>query len=120
MSFVAVELEKFKSVQNECETDLEKLTFTKKFYTITEAIQFPKFWDEDWLNIAIQELDTKAKIEEVKAADSLAIKTESVEQILLSGQLSDADSAKFSLTSMDFVKSVKQKISADKKFDTYC
>ncbi|MFN8346578.1 MAG: Rpn family recombination-promoting nuclease/putative transposase [Spirosomataceae bacterium] len=84
MAFITLELEKFKLSENECKTDLEKLTFTmNNLDTLTEPTQFPKFWDEDWLNIAIQELDTKLMTPEQRlayemtvSANALAIKNE--------------------------------------------
>lgn len=66
MTYVTVELDKFKLQENDCKTDLEKLIFTmNNLHTITESTPFPKFWDEDWLNFAIKELDTKAMTEVV-------------------------------------------------------
>jgi len=70
--------------ENECKTDLEKLTFTmNNLHVISEPTQFPKFWDEDWLNLAIQELDTKTMTPEQRlayemtiSANALAIKNE--------------------------------------------
>lgn len=84
MTFVTVELEKFYLQENNCKNDLEKLIYTmKNLHTITETTQFPKFWNEEWLNIAIKELDTKAMSPEQRlnyemtiSANALAIKNE--------------------------------------------
>ncbi len=108
MVFVTAELDKFKLEESECKSDLEKLIFTMNHLdTITESTPFPKFWDEDWLNFAIKELDTKAmtpeqhliyemtisanalaiknenkKIQEAENRKELTIKTESVKRLL--------------------------------------
>jgi predicted transposase/invertase (TIGR01784 family) len=61
MSFITVELEKFDLEEVDCQTDLQKLIFTmKNLGKISEPTQFPEFWNEEWLNIAIKELDTRA------------------------------------------------------------
>lgn len=136
MAFITLELEKFKLSENECKNDLEKLTFTmNNLHKITEPTQFPKFWDEDWLNIAIQELDTKAMTPEQRlayemtvSANALAIKNENkkiqeaeqrvkietVKKMLSSSSLTVEEIANFTNTSLDFVKNIQQKLSADK------
>ncbi len=55
----------------------------KNLHTITETTQFPKFWNEEWLNVAIKELDTKVMSPEQRlnyemtiSANALAIKNE--------------------------------------------
>jgi predicted transposase/invertase (TIGR01784 family) len=84
MTFITVELEKFNLQENNCKNDLEKLIYTmKNLHAITETTQFPKFWNEEWLNVAIKELDTKAMSPEQRlnyemtiSANALAIKNE--------------------------------------------
>jgi predicted transposase/invertase (TIGR01784 family) len=84
MTFVTVELEKFNLQESNCKNDLEKLIYTmKNLHTITETTQFPKFWNEEWLNVAIKELDTKVMSPEQRlnyemtiSANALAIKNE--------------------------------------------
>ena len=135
MSFVTVELKKFKLQENECKTDLEKLIFTmNNLNTIPESTPFPKFWDEDWLNFAIKELDTKAmtpeqrliyemtvsanalavknenkKIQEAEKRKEISVKTETISNALSMG-LSIEQAAKLANVSVDFVKSVQQEL----------
>lgn len=135
MSFITVELEKFKLSENGCKTDLEKLTFTmKNLHIITESTQFPKFWDEDWLNIAIQELDTKMMTPEQRlayemtvSANALAIKNEKkkieeaklaekvemIKKMVSLSNLTVEEIANFTNTSIEFVIDIQQKLSAD-------
>jgi PD-(D/E)XK nuclease family transposase len=60
--YITYELDKFHKTLAEVETDLDKLIFTMKHlqvYTQQPQTQFPAFWTEDWLDIAIKELDTR-------------------------------------------------------------
>ena len=113
---------------------LDKLIFTmKNLHTITEQTQFPTFWNEEWLNVAIQELDKKAMTPEQRlnyemiiSANALAVKNEkkkieeaelrikyeTVKKMLESKQFSIEDIANFSGTSVDFVNTVQQKINS--------
>jgi predicted transposase/invertase (TIGR01784 family) len=60
ITYVTVELEKFNLLENDIQSDLEKLIFTMKNFTqYTTPTQFPQFWNEEWLQIAINELDTR-------------------------------------------------------------
>jgi predicted transposase/invertase (TIGR01784 family) len=60
ITYVTVELEKFNLSETDIQTDLEKLIFTMKNFTqYTTPTQFPQFWNEEWLQIAINELDTR-------------------------------------------------------------
>jgi predicted transposase/invertase (TIGR01784 family) len=84
MTFVTLELDKFGKVENEVETDLDKLLFTmKNLHSYTETSQFPKFWTEEWLKKAISEIDLKAMTPEqvlayemTLSANALAVKNE--------------------------------------------
>jgi predicted transposase/invertase (TIGR01784 family) len=133
MTFVTVELKKFKLQENECKSDLEKLIFTmNNLNTIPESTPFPKFWDEDWLNFAIKELDTKAmtpeqrliyemtvsanalavknenkKIKEAKNQKEIEVKIETIKNALSMG-LTVEQAAKLANVSVDFVLSVRQ------------
>lgn len=56
----------------------------RTIHTITQPIQFPKFWDEDWLKVAIDELDSrkmtpdeKASLEILIARNAESVKAES-------------------------------------------
>lgn len=140
MTFVTVELDKFTLQEADCQTDLQKLIFTMKTihtHTFTNPIQFPKFWDEEWLKVAIDELDSRKmtpdekasleiliarnaesvkaesrKIKEAREAENLAVKTETVKNALTMG-LTIGQSAKLANVSEDFVKSVQRQLSAN-------
>jgi predicted transposase/invertase (TIGR01784 family) len=70
--YITVELDKFNISENDCKSDLEKLIFTMKAidkeYSLGEEIKFPQFWTEEWLKIAIRELDTRAMSPEKRMA----------------------------------------------------
>jgi predicted transposase/invertase (TIGR01784 family) len=136
MTFITVELEKFTLQETDCQTDLQKLIYTMRTihtHTFTNPIQFPKFWDEDWLKVAIDELDSrkmtpdeKASLEMLIARNAESVKAESkkikeareaekVETItksLLRG-LDLELIADIAGTSVDFVKSVQRQLSAN-------
>jgi predicted transposase/invertase (TIGR01784 family) len=85
MTFVTVELDKFTLQEADCQTDLQKLIYTMKtIHTVTQPKQFPKFWDEEWLKVAIDELDSrkmtpdeKASLEILIARNAESVKAES-------------------------------------------
>lgn len=132
MTFVTVELDKFKKQENEVTTDLDKLIYTmQNLHKITETSQFPTFWNEDWLKKAISEVDTRnmtteqklafemtisanalavknenKKIKQAREEENLAVKTETVKNALSMG-LTVEQSAKLLNVSMDFVLSVQ-------------
>jgi predicted transposase/invertase (TIGR01784 family) len=84
ISYITVELEKFNLSEEEISTDLEKLIFTmKNFTSYSNKIQYPMFWNEDWLQSAINELDTRKfspeqrlKYETTLAQNALAVQLE--------------------------------------------
>ncbi len=84
MTFITVELDKFKKGLGEIESDLDKLIYTMKtIHEVTEPTQFPAFWNEEWLRVAIQELDKRAltpderlRYEMTISANALAVKNE--------------------------------------------
>lgn len=128
MTFVTVELDKFTLQAIDCQTDLQKLIYTMKtIHTVTQPTQFPKFWDEEWLKIAIDELDSrkmtpdeKASLEILIARNAEAINKERrqlqkmIANFLELNLLTIEQIATAAGVSVDFVKSVKQKL-ADKK-----
>lgn len=60
IQYVTVELEKFNLSAEEVQTDLEKLIFTiKNAHKMTTTAEKPLFWEEDWLNIPMGELDIR-------------------------------------------------------------
>ncbi len=87
MTFITIELDKFTLQEVDCQTDLQKLVYTMKTihtHTFTNPIQFPKFWDEEWLKVAIDELDSrkmtpdeKASLEILIARNAESVKAES-------------------------------------------
>jgi predicted transposase/invertase (TIGR01784 family) len=136
MTFITVELDKFGLQEVDCQTDLQKLIYTMKTvhtHTFTNPIQFPKFWDEEWLKVAIDELDSrkmtpdeKASLEILIARNAESVKAESrkIKQALdlknietvtnaLSMGLTVEQSAKLANVSVDFVLSVQRQL-----FDT--
>jgi hypothetical protein len=122
----------------DCETDLQKLVYTMKtLHTVTQPIQFPKFWDEEWLKVAIDELDSRKmtpdekasleiliarnaeavkneskKIKEAREAENLAVKTETIMNALSMG-LTVEQSAKLANVSIDFVLSVQKQLTGE-------
>ena len=76
MTFITVELDKFTLQEVNCQTDLQKLIYTMKTihtHTFTNPIQFPKFWDEEWLKVAIDELDSRKMTPDEKASLEILI-----------------------------------------------
>ena len=127
MAFVTVELAKFTKQLADIQTDLDKLIYTMKtLHTVTEQTQFPQFWDEEWLDKAIHELDTRAMTPEQKlsyemviSANALAIKNENkkIENVKIAaiqkGILKGLDLsliADINDVSIDFVIEIQQKL----------
>ncbi|MET3129722.1 hypothetical protein ABID42_004848 [Arcicella rosea] len=132
MTFVTVELDKFMLKELDCQTDLQKLIYTMRtIHTVTQPTQFPKFWDEEWLKVAIDELDSrkmtpdeKASLEILIARNAESVKAESrkikdAEQRIKTGMVKKAllkgfdieTTADLADVSIDFVISVQQKLS---------
>jgi predicted HTH domain antitoxin len=130
MTFITVELDKFTLQEIDCQTDLQKLIYTMKtIHTVTQPTQFPKFWDEEWLKVALDELDSrkmtpdeKASLEILIARNAEAVKAENrkinqekekfVVNLL---QQTDFEINKIAIlagVSVDFVKSVQRQLSA--------
>lgn len=109
----------------------------KTLHTVTQLIQFPKFWDEEWLKVAIDELDSRKmtpdekasleiliarnaeavkaeskKIKEAREAENLAVKTETIMNALSMG-LTVEQSAKLANVSIDFVLSVQKQLTGE-------
>lgn len=131
MTFITVELDKFILQEADCQTDLQKLIFTMKtIHTVTQPIQFPKFWDEEWLKVAIDELDSrrmtpdeKASLEILIARNAESVKAESrkIKQAIvqknietvtkaLSKGLDIETIADIAEVSIDFVRSIQQQL----------
>lgn len=126
MTFVTVELDKFMLQEIDCQTDLQKLIYTMKtIHTVTQPTQFPKFWDEEWLKVAIDELDSrkmtpdeKASLEMLIARNAEAINKERrqlqkiIANLLELNLLTVEQIAASAGVSVDFVKSVQRELSA--------
>lgn len=84
MSFITLELDKFKKSEFQIISDLDKLIYTMtNLHTVTDTSQFPTFWSEEWLKKAISEVDLRNMTPEQKlayemtlSANALAIKNE--------------------------------------------
>ena len=60
ITYITVELKKFTTAVDDCQTDLEKLIFAMKMlHEVKEPMQFPAFFTEEWLKTAISELDSR-------------------------------------------------------------
>jgi hypothetical protein len=129
-----VELDKFNLQEVECQTNLQKLIYTMKTihtHTFTNPVQFPKFWDEDWLKVAIDELDSrkmtpdeKASLEILIARNAESVKAESrkiaeakkqekemfVKSLLQQTDFEANKIASIAGVSVDFVKAIQQQL----------
>lgn len=134
MTFITVELDKFKKGLPDIQRDLDKLIFTMKtIHEVTEPTQFPPFWNEEWLQVAIHELDKRAltpeqrlsyemtisanafaiknenkKIQEAEERKEKLIKTETVTKALKGGKLTIEEIAEYSGVSVDFVLEIQR------------
>ena len=83
-AFITVELTKFTKPLADIVSDLDKIIYTMKtLHTVTDPSQYPQFWNEEWLQLAISELDKRAMTPEALldyemtlSANALAIKNE--------------------------------------------
>ncbi len=138
MTFITVELDKFDKDLSAIQSDLDKLIYTMKtIHEVSEPTQFPQFWNEEWLRVAIQELDKRAftpeqrlsyemtisanalavknenkRIEDAERRKETAVKTEAVVKALNGGKLTIEEIAEYNGTSVDFVLEVQRQISA--------
>jgi predicted transposase/invertase (TIGR01784 family) len=132
MTFITVELAKFKKQLFEIRTDLDKLLYTMKtLHTVSKVSQFPKFWNEEWLKKAISEVDLRAMTPEqilayemTLSANALAIKNENkkieareekfVISLLKQTDFDNEKIAQIAGVSIEFVQKVKQKLNTQK------
>lgn len=136
MTFITVELAKFTKQLPDIQTDLDKLIYTMKaLHSTTAPTQYPQFWDEEWLNKAIQELDTRVmtpeqrlQFEMVISANALAVKNEkkkidkaileekfeNIKKAILRGKLTIEEIAEDYNVDVNFVIDLQQKISQAK------
>ncbi|MCY7351831.1 MAG: Rpn family recombination-promoting nuclease/putative transposase [Cytophagaceae bacterium] len=83
-TFLTVELAKFTKPLPDVTSDLDKLLYTMKtLHTVTDPSQYPQFWNEEWLKLAISELDKRAMTPEelldyemTLSANALVLKNE--------------------------------------------
>ena len=105
----------------------------RTLHTVTQPTQFPQFWNEEWLKVAIDELDSrkmtpdeKASLEILIARNAESVKAENrkikdareAEKILtitksLARGLDIELIADIAGTSVDFVLSVQRQLSAN-------
>lgn len=129
MTFILVELAKFDKPVSRIFTDLDKLLYTmKKLHEVTEPTQYPKFWNEEWLQRAIEELNTRkmtpeerfqfarytainAEAVNAEKAAALAIKLEAVKLGLQNGLTSELV-AKINGVTEELVQQVQQQLAA--------
>ena len=129
-TFITVELAKFKKRLANVQTDLDKLIYTMKTtHKATRPKQFPQFWNEEWLEVAIKELDTRQMSPEKRmayemtiSANALAIqneirkieeaemrvKTETVTKAIKGSKLTIEEIAEYSGVSVDFVLAIQR------------
>ncbi len=133
-TFVTVELAKFTKSLSEVISDLDKLLYTMKtLHTVTDPSQYPKFWNEDWLKLAISELDKRAmspeelldyemtlsanalavknekrKMEEAEERGKLLAKEEAVKKALFRRKLSVEEIAEDNEVAVDFVLAIQK------------
>lgn len=127
ITYVTVELDKFRLSEHEVETALEKLVYTMKtIHTTTQPTQFPQFWNEEWLQLAIDELDKRkmtpderfvyertlainAKSIRVVNAQIEEVKKESIRKLLHRGKLTAAEIAEDVDVSVEVVEQLQRK-----------
>jgi predicted transposase/invertase (TIGR01784 family) len=132
MTFITIELDKFNKTVVNCITDLDKLIFTmKEAHTLQEPTKFPQFWTEEWLKIAIDELDTRRMTPEERTAyvmtlsnNAIALqmqkqeKEEAVKEAvrvavikaLKGGKLSNAEIAEYNDVTIEYVLEIKKEL----------
>ena len=140
ITYVTVELDKFRLEADEVQTDLDKLVYTMKtIHTTTQPTQFPPFWNEEWLRLAIDELDKRkmtpderfayertlainaeairvvnAQVEEArreaKAEAGLAAKREAIIKALKRGRLAKEEIAEDNDVSVEFVEELQREL----------
>jgi hypothetical protein len=132
ITYVTVELEKFNLLENDIQSDLEKLIFTMKNFTqYAVSTQFPQFWNEEWLQIAINELDTRnfspeqrVRYETILAQNAVAVynekqaiskavleaKKDAILKLLAANKLTFEEIAGFFDIPLEYVKKLNEEI----------
>ena len=104
-------------------------------HKIKKPIQYPQFWDEEWLNVAIEELDKKSMTPEQRLGYEMAIsanalvvknenkkikkieealKIEAVKKALKRAKLSIEEIAEDNDVSIDFILDIQNQLSKGK------
>ncbi|MGI4863810.1 MAG: Rpn family recombination-promoting nuclease/putative transposase [Janthinobacterium lividum] len=130
MTFILIELAKFDKQVAAISTDLDKLLYTMKtLHEATEPTQYPKFWNEEWLQRAIDELNTRkmtpeerfqfarytainAEAVNAEKAAVLAVKLEAVKLGLQNGLSSDL-LARINGVSEELVQHIQRELTAE-------
>lgn len=128
LSFITLELDKFKRKLTHISTDLDKLVYTMKtLHKVKNTRQFPEFWDEEWLKTAIQEVDRSSMSAEKRLAYEMLIaqnaaavhsekkrieevKAQAIKKLLLRGKATFEEIAEDCEVSLDFVLAVQKQL----------
>jgi hypothetical protein len=101
-------------------------------HKVTKSSQYPQFWNEEWLQAAIHEVDKKAmtqeqrlayemtisanalaiknenkKIQKARELENMTVKSNAVKKALLNGKLSISEIADYNDVSTDFVLDIQ-------------
>lgn len=131
-TFITVELRKFTKPLPDISSDLDKLLYTMKtLHTVTDPTQYPTFWTEEWLQLAIDELDKRNMdpeelllYEMTLSANALVLKnerkkidravtetnTKAVQKALAAGKLSVEEIADYNDVPVAFVLDVQRQM----------
>ncbi|MBC7777423.1 MAG: Rpn family recombination-promoting nuclease/putative transposase [Phycisphaerae bacterium] len=109
MTFILVELEKFRKKPENCTSDLDKLIFTmKEAHKTSPSGEQPAFMKEDWIASALHELDTRGMSPDRRAALSIAVAKELSERHRVEKAFTEAETAKIKVKeAMNEVKTAK-------------
>lgn len=127
LTFILVELAKFDLPAAAVHSDLEKLLYTMKtLHTASQPTQYPEFWNEEWLRVALNELNTRNLSPEDRAAfaRAIAIKAEGVNaerrrvedlvrRMLLRGKLSVEEIAEDAQTTVQLVLDIQAELARE-------
>ncbi|MBX2840524.1 MAG: Rpn family recombination-promoting nuclease/putative transposase [Flammeovirgaceae bacterium] len=101
ITYIIVELDKFKKMLPEIKTDLDKLLYTMKLTdTATPKVKLPDFWAENWLEEALKELD--------KA--NLTPEQRSQYEMIIAGNMSEKLAIELEIKEKAIIKSLKMKV----------
>ena len=130
-TYVTVELAKFTKALPDITSDLDKLLYTMKtlHHAPEDKIQWPEFWTEEWIKLAIEELDKHnldpeelLQYEMTLSANALAVKNErkkmekntaktvAVTMALFTGKLTVEEIAEANDVPVEFVLDVQRQM----------